>query len=199
MRNQIIKLIFLSILTATYSGCSSDSDSDDCETITCLNDGTFVNCECECPPGYTGNDCSNQVKPSKVVITKATVKVFPNTNNGDFWDTAFPDVEDALPDVYITFQDSNLNTIYGSTTFYENVISSEGTFFEFTLTPSIELTTFDNPFLVNIWDYDTSSEDDFMTSFGFFAYTLNNNFPNIITVVSQSDEILIDLEVTYEW
>ncbi|WCO01325.1 calcium-binding EGF-like domain-containing protein [Psychroserpens ponticola] len=199
MRNQIIKLIFLSILTTTYFGCSSDSNSDDCETITCLNGGTFVDCECECPLGYTGNNCSTQVRPSKVIITKAIVKVFPNTDNGEFWDLSIPDAEDALPDIYITLQDSNLITIYDSPTFYENVISGEGTFFEFTLTPPVELTVYDNPFLVNIWDYDTTGEDDFMTSFGFFAYTSNNNFPDIITVVSQSDEILVDLEVTYEW
>ncbi|MBO6879455.1 hypothetical protein [Winogradskyella sp.] len=199
MRNQIFRLIFLSILTTTYFGCSSDSDSDDCQTISCLNGGTFVDCECECPEGYTSNNCSTQVTPSKVIINKAIIKVFPNTDNGEFWDTAIPDAEDALPDIYITLQDSNLNTIYDSPTFYENVISGEGTFFEFTLTPAIELTSFDNPFLINIWDYDTASEDDFMTSFGFFAYTANNNFPEVITVVSQSDEILVDLEVSYEW
>lgn len=199
MRNQIFRLILLSILTTTYLGCSSDSDSDGCETITCLNGGTFVNCECDCPEGYVGNNCSNQVTPSKVIINKAIVKVFPNTDNGEFWDAAIPNTEDALPDVYITFQDSNLNIIYDSPTFYENVISGEGTFFEFTLTPSLELTSFDNPFLINIWDYDTTSDDDFMTSFGFFAYTSNNNFPDVITVVSQSDEILVDLEVTYQF
>jgi len=199
MRNQIFKLIFLSILTATYYGCSSDSSSDNCETITCLNGGTFINCECDCPQGYTGNNCSTQLTPSKVIITKAIVKVFPNTNGSEFWDAGIPNTEDSLPDIYITFQDSNLNTIYDSPTFYENAISGEGTFFEFTLTPSLELTAFDNPFLINIWDYDQTGSDDFMTSYGFFAYTSNNNFPEIITVVSQSDEILVDLEVTYEW
>ncbi|TGV04820.1 hypothetical protein [Flavivirga rizhaonensis] len=197
MRNQIFKLILLSILTATYSGCSSKSN--DCETVTCLNEGVFIDCACECPQGYTGIDCSAQVTPKKVIITKAIVKVFPNTNNGEFWDLGVPTVDDALPDVYITFQDADLNTIYDSPTFHENVISDAVTFFEFSLSPSIELTKFDKPFLVNIWDYDTASEDDFMTSYGFFAYTSTNNFPDVITVVSQPDEILVDLEVTYEW
>ncbi|GAA0743121.1 hypothetical protein [Gaetbulibacter jejuensis] len=191
--------MLLSILTSTYLGCSSDSDSENCETIVCLNGGTFMDCECNCLEGYTGNNCSDQVTPSKVIINKAIVRVFPNTDNGEFWDAAIPDAEAALPDVYITFQDSDLNVIYDSPTFYENAISGEGTFFEFTLTPSLELITYENPFLVNIWDYDTTSEDDFMTSFGFFAYTSNNNFPDVITVVSQSEEILVDLEVTYEW
>lgn len=199
MRNQIFRLILLSILTATYLGCSSDSESDDCETITCLNDGTFVDCECQCLQGYTGNNCSTQVTPSKVTISKAIVKVFPNTGNGEFWDLSIPEAVDALPDIYITFQNSDLDVIYDSPTFYENAISGEGTFFEFTITPNIQLTTFDDPFLVNIWDYDTTSEDDFMTSFGFFAYTSDNNFPEVITVVSQSNEILVDLEVSYEW
>ncbi|WP_298898193.1 hypothetical protein [uncultured Psychroserpens sp.] len=199
MRNQIFKLIFVSILTATYFGCSSDSDSDNCETISCLNGGTFIDCECDCPQGYSGSNCSTQVTPSRVIINKAIVKVFPNTNNGDFWDLAIPEAEDALPDIYITFQNSDLDVIYDSPTFYENAISGEGTFFEFTITPNIQLTTFSDPYLINIWDYDTLDEDDFMTSFGFFAYTSNNSFPNTITVVSQPNELLVDLELSYEW
>ncbi|MDA8874262.1 hypothetical protein N9H78_01150 [Winogradskyella sp.] len=104
-----------------------------------------------------------------------------------------------MPDVYITILDSDLNVIYDSPTFYENAISGDGTFFEFTLSPSLQITVFDNPFLVNIWDYDVNNDDDFMTSFGFFAYMSDNNFPEVITVVSQSNEILVDLEVSYEW
>ncbi|MBV7270702.1 calcium-binding EGF-like domain-containing protein [Winogradskyella luteola] len=199
MRNRIFKLILLSILTTAYLGCSSDSDSDNCETISCLNGGTFIDCECECPQGYTGINCSTQVTPSRIIINKAIVKVFPNTNNGDFWDLAIPEAEDALPDIYITFQNSDLDVIYDSQTFYENAISGEGTFFEFTITPNIQLTTFSDPYLINIWDYDTVDEDDFMTSFGFFTYTSNNSFPNTITVVSQSNELLVDLELSYEW
>lgn len=125
--------------------------------------------------------------------------MFPNTDNGEFWDLAIPNPEDALADIYITFQDSDLNIIYDSPTFYENVISGEGTFFEFVISPPLALTGFDDPFLINIRDYDTGNEDDFMTSFGFFAYTSNNGFPNVITVVSQQDEILVDLEVSYQW
>ncbi|MDG1660215.1 MAG: hypothetical protein P8H40_02410 [Winogradskyella sp.] len=53
--------------------------------------------------------------------------------------------------------------------------------------------------MVNIWDFDPSSADDFMTSFGFFAYISTNNFPEVITVVNQANEILVDLEVSYEW
>jgi len=199
MRNQTFKLLLFSILMITYLGCSSDSDSDNCQTIACLNGGNFADCECECPEGYAGNNCSTQVTPNKVIITKAIVKVFPNTNNGEFWDVAIPNAEDALPDIYITFQNSDLNAIYASPTFYENAISGEGTFFEFTLTPVLELIDFNDPYLINVWDYDASSDDDFMTSFGFFAYTSDNNFPDIITVISQSNDILADLEVTYEW
>jgi len=67
------------------------------------------------------------------------------------------------------------------------------------LTPNIEIVNFDNPYLVNIWDYDSGEADDFMTSYGFHAYSINNGFPEVITVVSQANDILIDLEVTYEW
>jgi len=38
-----------------------------------------------------------------------------------------------------------------------------------------------------------------MTSYGFHAYAVNSSFPEIITVVSQANNILLDLEVSYEW
>jgi len=34
---------------------------------------------------------------------------------------------------------------------------------------------------------------------GFHAYTTNGGFPEVITVVNQANEILVDLEVMYEW
>ena len=127
------------------------------------------------------------------------VKAFPNTDNGNGWDVAVPNPEDALADIYITFQDSDLNVIYDSPSYYENALSGQGPFFEFILTPNIEITNFDNPYLVNIWDYDPSNADDFMTSYGFFAYLTNSGFPETLTVVSQANEILVDLEVRYQW
>jgi len=183
----------------TYLGCSSNSDSSSCETPTCQNGGTVVNCECDCPLGYSGSNCATELTPSRVSIKKAIVKGFPNTNNGSDWDLAITDPEDALADIYITFQDSNLAVIYDSPTYYENVLANGNDFFEFTIMPNIELTNFNAPYLVNIWDYDPADEDDFMTSYGFFAYTANTDFPNIITVVSQTNNILVDLEVEYEW
>lgn len=197
MKNQISKLIYLSIFILYVLSCSSNSDN--CNTTTCLNGGTFSNCQCNCPSGYSGEDCSFQIVPNKIKINKVIVKAFPNLNNGAYWDTAIPTSEDTLADIYITFQDFNLNIIYDSPTYYQNVISGQDAFFEFNINPSIELTNFENPYLINIWDYDVSSEDDFMTSFGFIAYTANNNFPDTITVVSQANEILVDLEVSYEW
>jgi len=177
--------------------CSS-SDSDSCEPITCFNGGISTSdCGCDCPEGYTGANCSVEVEPATITITKVIVKVFPNTNNGSGWDVGIPNPSDALPDIYITFQDSNLNVIYNSPVYYENAISGGGIFFEFT--PNLQISNFANPYLVNIWDYDASSDDDFMTSYGFFVYTVNQGFPEIITVVNQSAEILVDLELSYQW
>src|SRR5690606_11413519 len=132
MRIQIITLLFLSILTTTYLGCSSDTDSEDCETITCVNGGAFVDCECVCPQGYTGSDCSIQVTPSKVIISKATVKVFPlEKSDGSSWDGWIIDPEEQLPDIFLTFSNDG-NILYESDFYYENALGGAN-FYEFQL------------------------------------------------------------------
>jgi len=74
---------------------------------------------------------------TSVNVLNIFYKVFPNTDNGNGWNTALPNPEDALADIYITFQDSNLNVIYDSPTYFENTLSNGSNFFEFILTPQI--------------------------------------------------------------
>jgi hypothetical protein len=117
----LLKTLFLA-LTLTFFSCSNGSDSEPCIPITCLNGGiSNIDCGCDCPIGYTGVNCSEQVTPSKITITKFTVKVFPITQtNGDNWDSWLTNSDDAFPDIYITLSDSNSNIIWDSPTYFPN-------------------------------------------------------------------------------
>lgn len=57
----ITSIISLLISTAVMTGCDPDHDDNPGPTctITCLNGGSVTsNCECDCPAGFTGSDCS---------------------------------------------------------------------------------------------------------------------------------------------
>jgi hypothetical protein len=200
MKKQNFKLAVVLICLIPFLNCSSNSDAENCSTIVCQNGGTFSNCECNCPQGYSGVNCSNQVTPSRISITKVIVKSFPNTDlSGGFWDPTIPTADDGLPDIYITFQNSDLNVIYDSPTFFGNAISDGSTFYEFTLNPPLVITNYSNPYLVSIWDYDVNNADDFMTSEGFFIYNSTGGFPETLTVLDTSEPILVDITLTYQW
>lgn len=196
MKNQFFKLTFLSIVFLAFLGCSSSSDS--CETIACKNGGVFVDCECECPQGFKGIDCSEQIEPKSITITKATVKAFPiQQSNGDNWDFDLITPNNELPDVYITIQNSTLVVVYDSPTFFENSLITGGNYLEFI--SNLKIVNYANPYLVNIYDFDTSGNDDFMASEGFFIYSEFKGFPETIDVIDVADSILVELNLTYEW
>lgn len=191
-------LSILSLLLIFIVSCSKDDSNDACTPINCLNGGTqTVNCGCDCPDGYSGTDCSQELTPSKVIITKAIVKSFPNTeSDGTNWDFNLI-VEEQLADIYITIENSSFNILFDSPTYYLNVLSGEGEFFEFDV--NLEITDVESSHLISVWDYDPSSDDDFMATAGFFPYENNNGFPNTLTVLSQTSNLLVDLELSYQW
>lgn len=195
MKNQIFKLILLSILTATYFSCSSD-DSDGCNTIICQNGGTFVDCACECPQGFTGSDCSNQVIPTSISIDKVTVRLFPSLNgNGAQWDDGIGN--EVRPDLYFQLINSQSTIIYDSPVFYENANVANDHVFN--LGNPIVITNFSQPYIVSLFDFDTVGQDDNMASDAFFIYEDGNGFPSVISILDTEQPIAVDLEVSYQF
>ncbi|MDO5971038.1 hypothetical protein Q4Q35_14620 [Flavivirga aquimarina] len=196
MKNKFFKPTIFLVLCLIMLNCSKNSDS--CETIVCFNGGTFTDCECDCPEGYTGTDCSEQVTPRSITITKVIVKAFPiQRTNGDNWDFDLLNPINELPDVYITFENSVLDVIYDSTTFFQNASIAPNLYLEFT--PNLKIVNYVNGFIVNIYDYDENSEDDFMASEPFIVYNNFNGFPETLEVKNVSQSLLVGLELTYEW
>ncbi len=206
MKTVLSKLSVL-IIAFLFFNCSSDSGDTPCVPITCLNGGTSTpECGCNCPQGYTGSDCSTQITPAKITISKIRVKYFPNTDAGSYWDVLLPlaDANIALPDIYLTLQNSSLTEIYRSPTYYKNVLSDGTAYYDFVPATSISITSVNSVFVLNLWDYDgadsniTSSDDDM----GFIVFNIYNSvggFPSTISVLDTSKSLGFELTLSYTW
>jgi len=194
MKNKFLSVLLVAVLISIQSGCSSSSEG--CSTISCQNAGVFIDCECDCPQGYSGTNCEIQVTPSRITITKVTVRVFPALDeNTETWDASIGD--DAFPDLYFQFVKSPSDIIYDSPTFYENanVINN----YEFVIDTPIQITDMASTYVISLWDYDLAGADDLMAAQSFFIYEDGNDFPTTITVSDSTQPIVIDLEISYQW
>lgn len=197
MKNFSLKSIFFGFLVAlTTMGCSSDADSESCPTINCQNGGTFTNCECYCPDGYSGVDCGTQITPTRIKVTKITVKRFPNyDNDGLEWD-----ITDG-PEIFVRLgqgSGSSINLLYDSGVF-PNAISDGVTNYDFIPTTNIYIT---NPLVTHtiiLGDFDTANSHDLMGGFTFTPYNSLNDFPNSILLQDLSIPLSFELFFTYEW
>lgn len=68
-------MLFLLVVVCCFYSCNNNpADTDDtttqtdpCDTITCLNGGTCVDGECLCPNGFTGERCETAIDPCATV------------------------------------------------------------------------------------------------------------------------------------
>ena len=127
------------LLLFIFSFSCSETD-DDCTPVNCTNGGSqTVDCQCDCLDGFSGFDCSVQLTPTTIKITKIVVKKFPDTDDGIFWDPL--DLSDA--DIYIQVLDSSETIIYDSDIFYPDA-SGLNIEYEFIPESPINLTSFLN-------------------------------------------------------
>lgn len=201
MKTHFFKLLLLSIFIISFYNCSSNEPEEIIEPIVCQNGGTSIDGGCNCPEGYSGEDCSIQDRPSSINIKKVIIRAFPNQRpDGSLWDNIlFTDPDDGLPDIYFTLENNNSILLYDSPTFYENAISNGTNAYEFVPQNSITISNFNNPYIINILDYDINNEDDSMVLEAFSIYDEQGGFPSTITVLNAAKPILVDLELEYEF
>ena len=125
------------LLLFIFSFSCSETD-DDCTPVNCTNGGSqTVDCQCDCLDGFSGFDCSVQLTPTTIKITKIVVKKFPDTDDGDFWDSL--DLSDA--DIYIQVTEGLFNIIYDHPFYIPNA-SGLNVEYEFIPESPINLTSF---------------------------------------------------------
>jgi PKD repeat protein len=165
------------------------STPDPCLNVTC-DYGDCVNGACLCYDGYTGVNCSQQITPNSLKITQIVVKQFPiTTSTGAGWD-----LNDG-PDLYVYMTDNNFNEIYDSPNYFTNATSPG--IYKFTPNPSINLPNPNGEYIIGLFDFDSTSDDDLMWSGSFIPYNSTNNFPDVITYSGNGVEI--DIYYSYAW
>ena len=195
MKTVLSKLSVL-IIAFLFFNCSSDSGDTPCVPITCLNGGTSTpECGCNCPQGYTGSDCSAQITPTQVQITKIRVIKFPDTNNGYYWDS-FPNSD---ADIYVKILNSSSAPFYTSPTHFENATSNGVNNYDFVPTSPIVISNPLSLFVMRIYDLDTFDSEEFMDFCVFYPYSSSGGFPTTKTFTNPSSTFSFQLTLSYVW
>lgn len=159
------KLLFLFLGAAL----SLTSCRDKCKDVECNNGGRCDEGECICVDGYSGEDCSTALEPTKIRITSIEIQDFPDDDAGADWD---PLIE-TDPDIIIKLtRVSDGNQIYESGNF-DNV--APGTQFSIDAL-TIDVISVSEEFTLSMRDYDQTSADDPMGDITFNLWT-GGSFP----------------------
>ena len=185
--------------------CSSDSGagSTPCAPLTCLNGGVSTpDCGCSCPQGYSGANCSTQITPRKITITKIRVKKFPNLkSNGNYWDSAvLPGYE--RPDIFPALYTSNGTIVLFAGTIKNDSWSYGNDSFDFIPNSPIEITNLNDMYTIALWDDDTVINiinQEIMGYIDFKIYDATGGFPTTIVVSNTSSLVGFELTVSYTW
>ncbi len=201
----ILKSIaFLTFLILTIS-CSSDSGSGSgstpCVPVTCLNGGVSTsNCGCTCPQGYSGANCSTQITPSKITITKIRVKKFPNLKpNGDLWDLTVNPY--SRPDIFPSLSFYNGAYFFSGTPQSDSFSYGNDTF-DFIPSSPIEITKITDKYTIALWDDDTRlgfTDQELMGGYDFYIYNSTGGFPTTIVISNSTGSCGFELTVSYTW
>jgi len=195
------KLIALLVVLMLNINCSSDSnDSAACTPIPCLNGGTSnANCGCNCPQGFTGANCGTLVTPTSVKISKIKVKKFPDSNNGNWWDI----LPNSDADIYLTVENSAFTVIYNHPTYFTNATGLGTSTYDFIPATPINLTNVSSAYIINLYDYDGSTNNannDFITLLAFTPFsTSQTSFPTTKTVTNSTNTFECELTYQYTW
>ncbi|MCW3120459.1 MAG: hypothetical protein JWM28_4541 [Chitinophagaceae bacterium] len=181
------------IMSVAFLGCSGGGSA--CAEFPCQNGGFFENCECSCPEGFSGVDCSTKITPTKMFINKIVLKQFPATNAGSYWDNN-EDTSGHNPDVFFEL----VNTQGAVYTDYQTDVSGQTTI----LIPNqFTLTNITGEYLLSAYDYDGGEivNSDLIASQYFHIYNsaASSGFPSIITVTNAAESFSADVYVTYQW
>jgi hypothetical protein len=197
------KIIALLVVLMLNINCSSDSnDTAACTPIACLNGGTSnSNCGCNCTIGFTGPNCSNQITPTKILITQIKVKNFPNkkTDGVTTWDDYLVTSLNS-PDIFPFLTLGSINLFQGAA--LQDVISNGNGTDNFTWNPTtpIQIVAINSQFTINLYDADLGNPGyEFMGGYNFNLYNSTGGFPTTITLSNSTSPYKFELTVSYVW
>lgn len=180
MKTLILKTILL-FAFFTFFGCSKDSGSTT-PTPTC-------------PQGYTGTNCSFQVTPSKINISKIQIVSFPlidpNAVTG-YWD--YPTNKD--PDIAIILTDNTSGIVLDDESNYPFANATSNFTYSYTFS-NLLVTNPLHSYKIEMRDMDDNHTYETMDTYYFTIYSTTNNFPSVITIDSGISKY--NIYVSYTW
>ena len=141
----------------------------------------------DCPDGYTGTNCTKQVTPLKIRISKIELTKFPQYDYGSSWDVT------SGPDIYLKLVKDGY--LIHQTDYDKNAASS----YDYVFYPKSDINITDptDEYIIRLYDFDSGSEDDYMAGIKFYPYKSKNKFPRIIKL--ETDRMAVELTVSYIW
>lgn len=162
--------------------------NDPCDGVNCYNgycsDGT-----CVCDEGYTGENCNQEITPSQMTINKIELTSFPLHNNGYDWDTW-----SSYADIYFVLMKNN-QVIFTMPNYIEEASNSSYVLY----TGSIVLDSPLNEYVLTLYDYDSSGDDDFMGGVRFVPFTKGYGFPAQLNLAPSNGNVHFKIDVDYYW
>lgn len=175
-------------------GLFATSCSDPCKKTVCYN-GYCANGDCVCETGYTGADCSVEVTPTRIKVSRIDVSGFPATDaNGAGWDL------NSGCDIYPIFGNNTTTTVLydGRNSFEQN--ATPGTTYSWEFNTPINIDNPTDQHVISLYDFDDFDADDFMGGFTFTPYTKGEMFPSKLTIKNSTiSNLEFVLYVTYEF
>ena len=194
----LFKKSIVLLLIFTIFSCSKDSatSSSNCTPIPCLNGGVSrPDCGCNCPQGFTGANCSTQITPTKITISKVEILNYPSTDPSaitGYWDNP----PNTKPDLAIVITDIFNSTVLSDTSNVPFNDASTNTTYTYTYN-SFQITNVNDLFKIELRDIDSNNSYESMESTTFSIYTTNGGFPSVIPITD--GETKYNIYVSYTW
>jgi hypothetical protein len=179
MKTIIFRLLIALLILPAFLNCSSNSDDDPITT--------------ECPDGYQGSNCTDEITPTRIKIHKIVITSFPPaTIDETGWDLSFGN-----PDIYIILDGPDGETVNSlSWGVFENADSTLDYTYEFDNTYIEGVNSIHS---IVLYDDDGLLGGELMAQQFFTPYTSGQDFPTILTITNSNSFFQAKLYVTYEW
>jgi hypothetical protein len=183
MKPRLASAIILLFSVIGFLSCIKDP----CESNFCNHGGVCMDGSCDCPDGYAGSHCVDQVQPLKMSVTAITMTRFPSTNEGTPWDS------NDGPDIYFKMSEE-VYPLAQPEYLVENAEPLKS--YTFFIHP-FDLRYVTSPYKMEMFDFDgVNTDPQKMGELFFTPYADHNGFPQTL-ILDDGGMIAFTVEVQY--